>query len=98
MILAKPMILEFNKAEYLCECGGAICWVMLWFIKIDRGVARVVFRFLLVFTKRKLVIQKYVKCWEFGYVYAWIFLCDFDVCSPFAFSFIISVVVRHSGF
>jgi hypothetical protein len=39
-----------------------------------------------------------VNGWEFGYVSAWIFLWDLDGCSPFAFSFVISVMVRHSGF
>ena len=48
--------------------------------------------------KRNEYFKNMINGWEFGYVCAWIFLCDLDGCSPFAFSFVISEVVRYSGF
>jgi len=88
MLRVKPLINGFLEREYLNKAGGVFWWFMLWFILID-GIE---------VQKRNLYFKNMINGWELGYVCAWIFLCDLDGCSPFAFSFVISEVVRHSGF
>jgi hypothetical protein len=82
MIRVKPLMNEFLEMEYCFNAEMVFCWVILWFILFDRLG----------------VFKNMINGWEFGYVCAWIFLWDLDGCSPFAISFVISVVVRHSDF